>query len=152
MFLKENCSEATDYKVLCILIQWCHANNVDITEFLYYLDFPTYAVDEKRSAIATGKDPVHLLLNALHMFQILESNQMNCFDLGDERNHWKLFHRNGIDLVNPTSPIQFPSSLKSNLELTICTCTSLHDNFEPDVEDNANDRIDIYGSIEAGAS
>ncbi|CAG8517646.1 760_t:CDS:2 [Funneliformis mosseae] len=158
-FLEEDCSEATDYELLCFLIRWCHVNDTDIKEFLYYLDFTTFTMDEKRAAIATGRVPTAQILNAIHDSDILDCKKMiNYFSLGEEKNHWKLFHKDseiqystGITPDISRAIANFRKvfiALKFDHELSVCI--SLYGEFEIETENDADGKIDIYGFNRSG--
>ncbi|CAI2166403.1 14626_t:CDS:2 [Funneliformis geosporum] len=158
-FLEEGCYEATDYELLCFLIRWCHVNDEDIKEFLYYLDFTTFTVDEKRAAIATGRVPIDQMLNAIHSSNIMDCKKMiNYFSLGEGKNHWKLFHQD--------SEIQYSTSITPDISRAIASfrrvfialkfdhelsvCISLYGEFEIEEENDADGKIDIYGFNRSG--
>ncbi|CAG8483906.1 5460_t:CDS:2 [Diversispora eburnea] len=157
-FLEEDGNEATDYEIMCFLFRWCRANNEDIKEFLYFLDFSAFYTHEKLLALATGEVPRHLLFNALHMSNILKPEQISHFNLGEADHHWKLFHMEN-EITFSTNLISDLSkaianfrrvfiALEFNHELTICI--SLHGNFEPDLENNADGKIVVYGFTQSG--
>ncbi|RHZ52425.1 hypothetical protein Glove_461g59 [Diversispora epigaea] len=157
-FLEEDGNEATDYEIMCFLFRWCRANNEDLKEFLYFLDFSAFNTHEKLLALATGEVPRHLLFNALHMSRILKPEQISHFNLGEANHHWKLFHmENEItfstnfvsDLAKAAANFRrIFIALEFNHELTICIF--LHGKFEPDLENDAEGKIVVYGFTQSG--
>ncbi|CAG8536683.1 5562_t:CDS:1 [Gigaspora margarita] len=157
-FLKEGHYDATDYEMLNILIRWCKVNKLEVEEFLYYINFSSFNTYERLSAFKERLIPHHLLFNALNMSRILKPAQMRNFNLDDANHHWKLFHQSNESSLS-TSLISNLSkavtnfnrvfvALRFNHELTICI--SLHGKFEPDIENDADGKINVYGFNQSG--
>ncbi|CAG8586766.1 4785_t:CDS:1, partial [Racocetra fulgida] len=155
-FLGEGRYDITDYDMLCILMKWCKANNLKLDEFLCYINFSSFNAGEK--CLVSDLIPNHFLFNGLHMSHIVKIMQMRDFNFGDANHHWKLFHQNnGNSLSNnlisdlskaATNFHRVFVALKFDHELIICI--TLHGRFEPDSENDANGKINVYGFNQSG--
>ncbi|GIL59350.1 hypothetical protein Vafri_14238, partial [Volvox africanus] len=100
----------SEFELLRLMVRWCAGRpGANLTEWAMHIDFATFSPEQRLFALAAGL-PRHLVFNALGQSALLQSEDLDAYQLGGERDmHWKMLAEGTTD--NPLAFDHFHKAL-----------------------------------------
>ncbi len=78
--LEEHPVGISDFEMLRFVVLWCHRNSADVKEFIEYIDFSRFSLEERKFALDNGV-PFDVAFNALNKSTLLSKASLQHFNL-----------------------------------------------------------------------